>query len=110
MINKIKIINKDWKDNVIVNFEESNLYRENKKNDMANFCIQNNILIVKWLNWNEEYFAEYKNTFYNLTKINFKTEDWEDICYIDYFNNIVYRPNENQKGIMKLINHFLYLS
>ena len=108
MLNKIKIINKDWEDNIIINFEKLILSRQTKKEDSANFTIQNNILIVKWLNWNEEYFAEYKNIFYTLKKINFKTTDWEDICYIDYYNNIVYRPNENKKGIMKLVNNDSY--
>lgn len=108
MLNKIKIINKDWEDNIIINFEKLILSRQTKKEDSANFTIQNNILIVKWLNWNEEYFAEYNNIFYTLKKINFKTTDWEDICYIDYYNNIVYRPNENKKGIMKLVNNDSY--
>ena len=108
MLNKIKIINKDWEDNVSINFEKLILSRESKKEDSANFTIQNNILIVKWLNWNEEYFAEYNNIFYNLKKINFKTTEWEDICYVDYQNNIVYRPNENKKGKMKLVNNDSY--
>ena len=106
--NKINIINKDWKDNVILNFEKLNLYRETKKEDSANFTIKNNILIIKWFNWNEEYFGEYDNTFYNLKKINFKTIEWEDVCYIDYYNNIVYRPNENKRGIMKLLDNESY--
>ena len=38
------------------------------------------------------------NYFIILKQINFKTLDWEDICYIDYHNNIIYRPNENKKG------------
>ena len=41
--------------------------------------------------------------------LNVSCETWLfRIRAIDYFNNIVYRPNENQKGIMKLINHESY--
>ena len=32
------------------------LYRESKENDTAEFKIKNNILTVKWINWNQEYY------------------------------------------------------
>ena len=106
--NKIKIINTDWTDFIILNFDNLSLYRVTKKDDKATFTIKNNILIIKWLNWNEEYFAEYNDLFYKLNKINFITDTWEDICYIDYNNNFVYRPNENQKGIMSILKNNTY--
>lgn len=109
--NKIKIINKDWTDIIILNFNNQTLFREEKDNDLASFNIKNNILIIKWINWDEEYFAEFNDIFYNLEKRNFITKDWEDICYIDYYNKIVYRPNENKKGIMELIeNNKFYIN
>ena len=64
--NKIKIINTDWTDFIILNFDNLSLYRVTKKDDKATFTIKNNILIIKWLNWNEEYFAEYNDLFYKL--------------------------------------------
>ena len=103
-MSKLKLINIEWKDNVILNFENMTLYRESKEEEKAEFNINNNILIIKWLNWNEEYFSEYNNLFYNVKKYNFITENWEDICYLDYVNNLVYRPNENEIGIMKVLN------
>ena len=98
-MNKLKIINNDWIDNIFLDFKNMSLSREYNKDEIGNFTIKNNILIVKWQKWNEEYYAEYNNLFYNLKKIKFITEDWQDICYIDYHNNIVYRPNENKKEI-----------
>ena len=67
-----------------------------------------NILTVKWINWNQEYYADYNNSFYNLKKINFVTQEWEDICYIDYHNNIVYRPNENEYGNLVFLKNNAY--
>ena len=101
--NRIKIINNDWEDYIIINYENQSLYRESKKDETAIFSITDNILIIKWLNWNEECFAEYNKIFYNLQKINFVTIEWEDVCYIDYINNIVYRPNDNKIGYMNSI-------
>lgn len=106
--NTIKIINKDWTDKIFLDYDNFSLYRETKKGDNAIFTIKNNILIIKWMNWKEEYFAENNNIFYNLNKINFITTKWEDICYIDYNNNIVYRPNENKKGILTMLKDDKY--
>ena len=106
--NRIKIINNDWEDYIIINYENQSLYRESKKDETAIFSITDNILIIKWLNWNEECFAEYNKIFYNLQKINFVTIEWEDVCYIDYINNIVYRPNDNKIGYMNLLDDDSY--
>ena len=107
-MNKLRIVNNDWIDNIILNFKDMKLERELTKNEIGTFTIKNNILIVKWEKWSEEYYAECNKLFYNLKKINFKTEYWEDICYIDYHNNIVYRPNENKKGNLNFIKKNTY--
>lgn len=107
-MNKLKIINNDWIDNIHLNFENMTLFRELNKSETGEFKIKNNILIVKWLNWNEEYYAEYKNLYYNLKVINFKTVEWDDICYIDYHNSLVYRPNENHIGKMIFLKDNTY--
>jgi len=105
---KIRLVNNDWIDNVLLNFEKMTLYRESKKEDTADFTIKNNILNIKWINWDDEYFVMHENLFYNVKQINFVTEEWEDICYIDYFNQIVYRPNENKKGKINIIKKEIY--
>lgn len=107
-MNKLKIINNDWVDNIHLNFENMTLYRELNKSEKGEFKIKNNILIVKWLNWDEEYYAGYKDLYYNLKVINFKTVEWNDICYVDYHNNLVYRPNENQIGKMIFLRDNTY--
>ena len=108
LMNKLKIINNDWIDNIFLDFKNMSLSREYNKDEIGNFTIKNNILIVKWQKWNEEYYAEYNGLFYNLKHTKFITQDWEDICYIDYHNNIVYRPNDNKKGNLNYIRKDTY--
>ena len=101
-------ISNDWEDEVYLNFDIMTLYRDSKKDEIAEFKVKNNIIIVNWLNWGEEFYAQFNEGFYNLKQYHFKTNDWDDICYIDYINNIAYRPNENQKGNMKLLKNNQY--
>ena len=105
---KFKIINTDWIDNVIIDFKNMNLIRESINTEKARIQIRDNILIVMWDKWEKEYYAEFNDSFYNLKQIHFKTLDWEDICYIDYVNNIIYRPNENKKALLNNISTNYY--
>jgi len=103
-----KIINKDWTDNVIIDFKNMKLVRESMNTEKANIQIKNNLLIVKWDKWETEYYAEFNKSFYNLKEVQFKTLEWEEICYIDYTNNIIYKPNENKKAFLNNINSNYY--
>ena len=103
-----KIINKDWTDNVIIDFKNMKLVRESMNTEKATIQIKNNLLIVKWDKWETEYYAEFNQIFYNLKEIQFKTLEWEEICYIDYTNNIIYKPNENKKAFLNNINSNYY--
>ena len=56
---KIKIIDTDWIDTIILDFKNMTLYRQSDYNEMATFQIKNNILLIKWDKWENEYYAEY---------------------------------------------------
>ena len=103
LIKKIKVITKEWEDFLILDIQTSSLYRENKIKDTATFSFYKNIIYVEWLFWDEEIFAEHNGIYYKVNKINFKTIEWEDVCFIDEQNKIIYRKNENNIG------HYKYL-
>jgi len=103
LIKKIHVISNEWSDYLILDIQTSILYRENKKEDKAHFSFFKNIIYVEWEHWDEEIFAEYNDNYYKVFKLNFKTIEWEDICFIDEYNKLIYRKNENITG------HFKYL-
>ena len=100
----IKIIHKDWCDNVILDNTKNILKRESLEDEYATFYIKNNIIYVKWYKWNEEIFiCHYDDNIYYLSnEINFVHIDWNDNCYVDYINNIIYRKSTLQKGTFEL--------
>ena len=103
---KLKIINDDWSDFVILNYKKNILYRENLQYESGNFTLINNILFINWDNWDNEYFIYDKDPsiFYKVVKTNFYDEKWNDLCYIDYRNNKIYRNSCYEVGIFENIN------
>lgn len=96
----IKIIHKEWKDDVNLNFSKKKMNRISQNNEFATFHIDNNILYVQWDNWGNEIFIKHfdDNQYYLCEEIEFIHDDWIDYCYIDYINNILYRKSNYKKG------------
>lgn len=106
----IHVINNTWEDNLLLDFNQFRLHRENKKTEYAHFKIFKNLLHVIWDFWDEEYYFEYNQIFYNSNKVFFKTLEWENYCYINEKINIVYQLKDNLLGIIKnLPNEELFI-
>jgi GT2 family glycosyltransferase/mannosyltransferase OCH1-like enzyme len=103
---KIKLFHKDWEDLINIDNISKRLSRTNINDEFANYSITNNILFVKWDKWDIEIFITHKNddNYYYCEEINFYHTDWEDICYIDYKNCIIYRKSNFNKGIFEYNN------
>ena len=99
---KIKLIHKEWEDYVYLNNISNRLNRISINDEYANFIIDKNILYIKWDKWGNEVFIIYNNDYYLCDEINLFHSDWEDICYIDYHNKIIYRKSNNTKGNIHL--------
>ena len=90
---KIKLVHKEWEDYVYLNNINNRLNRISINDEYANFIIDKNILYIKWDKWGNEVFIIYNNHYYLCDEINLFHSDWEDICYIDYNNKIIYRKS-----------------
>ena len=95
---EIKLIHKEWSDYVYLNNINNRLNRISINDEYANFIIDKNILYIKWDKWGNEVFIIYNNDYYLCDEINLFHSDWEDVCYIDYQNKIIYRKSNNTKG------------
>ena len=104
-IMKIKLVHKEWSDYVYLNNINNRLNRECINDEYANFIIDKNILYIKWDKWDNEVFILYNNDYYLCDEINLFHSDWEDICYIDYQNKIIYRKSNNTKGNIYIENN-----
>ena len=98
---KIKIIHNTWDDYIYINFLNNILYRDSNNNERGKFLFKKNLLEISWDKWDKEHFIANKNDniFYLCEKINFYHNDWIDICYIDYINNIIFRDSEDIIGV-----------
>lgn len=107
----IKLVHKEWEDDIIIDFNIKKLYRTKVENEHGTFKIINNILFIKWDKWDEEIFINANNNtnnnsnndtdndaYYYVEEYDFIHKDWEDKCYIDYFNNIIYRKSNRTIG------------
>jgi mannosyltransferase OCH1-like enzyme/GT2 family glycosyltransferase len=102
-----KIIHKEWIDNIELNVNNNRLKRRNEENEYGDYEIIQNILMIKWDNWDKEYFSKNDNNediYYYCEKKEFIDENWKEYCYIDNFNNIIYRSNDFKKGYFKIKN------
>ena len=98
---KLNIIHKEWKDDVSLDFITKQLYRLNIIDETADFILDKNKLFIKWHKWNEEIFITNDNyKYYYCEKITIVNNEWEDICYLDNKNNIIYRESTNDTGII----------
>ena len=98
-INFFKIITDEWTDNIILNFHNNILIRESDSDETGKFTLINNVLSVDWDNWDDEYFVHNSDKiFYKCHKFNFYDENWEDTCYIDYKNDLIFRNSNNLYG------------
>ncbi len=107
----IKINHNEWSDELLLNFSDNRLRRISVDDEMATFELKNNILVIKWDKWDEEIFIYNGNNSYNvMDKYNFVHNDWEDICYLDKLNNIIYRKLDLKKGTFEYINDELLIT
>jgi mannosyltransferase OCH1-like enzyme len=97
---KIKLIHKEWEDIVILDLLSNRLTREKNTNEHATFNNNKKLLFIKWDNWDEEIFITHENNniYYLCSSINFIHKNWDNICYIDYINKIIYNESFNYKG------------
>lgn len=117
----IKIVHNDWQDELIL--DKDTCSRKNN-NDKGTYILNENKIIIKWENYNEEIFIydeemkyfkfENLNNFNNhiLEELNntiiIKNHSWENKIILDYQNNICERMNENRdKGYFKIIGNYL---
>jgi mannosyltransferase OCH1-like enzyme len=109
---KIKIIHNTWNDYIYINFLNNILYRDSDNNERGKFLFKKNLLEISWDKWDKENFIANKNDniFYLCEKINFYHNDWIDICYIDYINNIIFRDSEDIIGYFENNDNELNIS
>jgi mannosyltransferase OCH1-like enzyme len=106
MKKKFNLIHKDWEDLIIIDYINKRLCRTNIKDEYGDFTLSNNILFIKWDKWDNEIFISHNNdeNYYYCEEINFFHTDWEDTCYIDYKNCIIYRKSNYSKGYFEYNN------
>lgn len=101
---KIKLIHKEWSDIIILNNINNRLFRESINDEYASFIFDKNILYINWDKWGKEVFINVNDEYYLCDEINLFHSNWEDICYIDYINKIIYRKSNFTKGNIYLEN------
>lgn len=101
---KIKLIHKEWSDIIILNNINNRLFRESVNDEYASFIFDKNILYINWDKWGKEVFINVNDEYYLCDEINLFHSNWEDICYIDYINKIIYRKSNFTKGNIYLEN------
>ena len=97
---KIKLIHNEWTDNVYLNIINNRFYRESIIDEYGSFILDKNILYINWDKWGNEVFIKNNEYFYYSENINLFHSEWEDICYIDNINNIIYRKSNFTKGFV----------
>jgi mannosyltransferase OCH1-like enzyme len=109
---KIKIVHNTWNDSVCLNFTNNTLYRESNNDETGKFIIEKNLLEISWDKWDKEFFIANKRDFifYLCEKINFYHNDWNDICYVDNINNIIFRKSKNIIGYFDKLNNELNIN
>jgi len=108
---KFNIIHKEWKDEIILNLSTNQLYRININDETGDFILDANRLFIKWHKWGEEIFISSDNyKFYYCEKIDIINNEWEDTCYIDNINNIIYRGSNNNTGTINYENDELIIN
>jgi hypothetical protein len=95
---KIKLIHNEWSDNVYLNIINNRLYRDAIIDEYGSFILDKNILYINWDKWGNEVFIKNNEDYYYTESINLFHFAWEDICYIDNINNIIYRKSNFTKG------------
>jgi mannosyltransferase OCH1-like enzyme len=101
---KIKLIHKEWIDIIILNNINNRLFRESVNDEYASFIFDKNILYINWDKWGKEVFININDEYCLCDEINLFHSNWEDICYIDYINKIIYRKSNFTKGNIYLEN------
>ena len=107
---KLCIIHNEWKDDILLDLVTKQLYRLNINEEKGDFILDKNKLYIKWHKWSDEVFITIDNyKYYLCQKITIVNKDWEDICYIDNFNNIIYRESTNDTGTIHYENEELII-
>ena len=83
---ELKMYHYEWDDTIYIN--NNRIIRiYGSKDEGSILFLEHNIIEIKWDNWGIEYFGLYNNNYYVVEKI-------DNIYYVDYINNIVYKDNE----------------
>ena len=110
----LSIVHYSWEDNILLDKDKNRLKRLNN-NDSANYELKNNMIIIKWDNYEQEIFILDKDTKkYNIKDKNkrktiyIKNESWEEECDYDINTNILKRLHcDDEKGHIILENNYL---
>ena len=94
--NSLTVIHDNWNDTLILNQDNMTLYRISN-NEKGNYRLQNDLLIIDWINWNNETFLKINDKYYYLNKVYIHHIDCKEECMID--KDILYRSsNINEYG------------
>ena len=95
----IQAITNNWID--IINLDITYKAIRKSNNDIGDYILDNENLVIIWHIWGKENFLKINNIFYNCTnnffEIYIDNNEWNDICIFDILNNKVHRkyyPNE----------------
>ena len=101
MDKNIKIYHKDWIDNLLLDFEKNIIKRIYYNNDNGKFILIDNLLLINWIKWGNEYF--YSDNNYDYYQIcdnnNFKLDYKISIIYLidELYSNKYILDNTLQK-------------
>ena len=98
---EIQMYHYEWDDNIFIN--NNRIKRINGSKDEADIIfLEHDIIEIKWDTWGVEYYALNNNNYYVVEKI----ESDENIFYVDYINNIVYKNNyySNFDSVENILN------
>jgi mannosyltransferase OCH1-like enzyme len=107
---RLSLIHKEWKDDVILNFEHKTLNRLNIIEETADYKLINNKIYIKWHKWNEEIFIRNNNIFYYCEKIIVVNKNIEEILLMDKINNLIYKENSEEFGNFEYSNDELIIN
>jgi len=84
-MSNINICHKDWNDIIILDFMKNTLYRISDNNETGKYILIDNILLIKWEKWGEEYFYKKNNNYYFID--NNKVSEHVSYIYLNVYDN-----------------------
>ena len=109
-------IHNEWSDNCILN-ENNTIIRKNIQDEKGYYQFNNDLLIIKWDNWeSNDYFIKFHNIYLDkilhdkkefLNNINIYYKDTNYECIL--FNDKIINPELNSNGYFKIVNNSLII-